>query len=212
MPAIIYKNRDGKRVPSVTTVINQWGIKTQPLVYWAWKQGEAGIPLYEKQEADVGTLAHSMIDADIKGKDLELGDFGIEIIEQAKVCYSNWERWKEAHKFEPFESEISLISEEHQFGGTIDNVSWIDGKLSIADIKTGKDVYEDHILQIIAYEKLWNENFPDHPIEGGYHIVRLGKEIASFDYRVYWEFPHAWDAFLMLRQLYDMAKQIKKLK
>jgi hypothetical protein len=66
MPAIIYKNKDGQRIPSVTTVLNQWGIKTQPLIYWAYKKGEEGKPLYEKEEAEVGTLAHMMLEYYIK--------------------------------------------------------------------------------------------------------------------------------------------------
>ena len=212
MPAIIYKNSLGERVPSVTTVLNQWGIKTQPLVYWAWKQGERGVSLYEKPEADVGTIAHMMIDADVKGKEADFSRFPEELIEQARTCYKSFEQWQKRHQFQPIETEISLISEQHQYGGTIDCIARIDGELSIVDWKTGKDVYEDYIIQIVSYEKLWNENFPDHPITGGYHLIRTGKEIVSFDYRWYQEFPHAWEVFLKLRELYDLAKIIKKLK
>ena len=212
MPAIIYKNADGKRVPSVTTIESQWGINKTPLMFWAWKQGEAGISLHEKPEANIGTLAHMMIDADVKGKEINLSEFPMDIQTQAQRCFDNYLLWKKQHDYHPIETEISLISEKHQFGGTIDCVSLIDGKLSIDDKKTGKDVYEDHIVQLVAYEHLWNENFPDHPIDGGYHIIRTGKEIVSFDHRWYGEFPGAWEAFLHLRELYDLAKQIKKLK
>ncbi len=212
MPAIIYRNKNGERVPSVTGILKQWGIKTQPLIYWAYNRGEQGIPLYEKEEADVGTLAHKMIDCDVKGKPLDLEGFSIEVIEQAKKCFENYLRWKKQHDYKPIRTEISLVSEEYQYGGTIDCVAMINGKLCIDDKKTGKDVYEDHIIQIVAYEHLWNENFPDHPIEGGYHIIRTGKEIASFDHRWYGEFPGAWETFLHLRALYDLHKQIKKLK
>lgn len=212
MPAIIYKNSKGERIPSVTTVLGQWGIKTQPLTHWAYKRGEQGIPLYEKEEADVGTLAHAMIDHEVKGKELNLAEYPIKIIDQAKVCFENFQDWKKRHAFKPIQTEISLISEEYQYGGTVDLAAMIDGKLSIADFKTGKEVYEDHILQIVAYEKLWNENFPDNKINGGFHVLRLGKEIAMFSYNVYQEFPYAWEGFLHLRALYDIAKEIKKLK
>lgn len=212
MPAIIYKNKNGNRVPSVTTILNQWGIKTEPLKWWAWKRGQEGIDLREKEEANVGTLAHMMIDADVKQKEIDLGQFPINIVEQAKVCFNNYLIWKKQHDYKPIETEISLISEEYQYGGTIDCIPIIDGKLSIDDKKTGKDVYEDHIIQLIAYAQLWNENFPNDPITGGYHIIRTGKEIASFDHRWYGEFPGAWEVFLHLRALYDLHKQIKKLK
>ncbi len=212
MPAIIYKNKDSNRVPSVTTVLNQWGIKTAPLTYWAYNQGVKGVPLYEKKEAEVGTIAHLMIDADIKKKKLDLSDHPMDLVTQAEQCFDNFLTWKKQNDFEPVESELSLVSEDHQYGGTLDCVAMINGKLSIPDWKTGKDVYEDHIIQIIAYAKLWEENFPGHPITGGYQILRTGKEIASFSHNWYGEFPGAWDVFLHLRALYDLAKEIKKLK
>ena len=171
-----------------------------------------GIPLYEKKEADVGTLAHKMIDHHVKGKPLDLEGFSIEIIEQAKQCFQNYLTWEKRHNYKPIKTEISLVSEKYQYGGTIDCIAMIDGKLSIDDKKTGNDIYEDHLVQIVAYARLWDENFPDHPIEGGYHIIRTGKEIASFDYRWYGELPGAWEVFKNLRELYDLHKQIKRLK
>lgn len=212
MPVIVYKTEDGKRVPSVTTVLSQWGIKTRPLMYWAYKRGEQGIPLHESEEADVGTLAHMRIEAEIKNKEIDLTTYDDNLIKQSDVCIENWETWKQSHNFQPVESEISLVSEEHRFGGTIDIMALINGKLSIADIKTGKEVYEDHIIQIVAYSKLWEENFPQHPIDGGYHIIRLGKEIPMFSYNYYGRFPEAWEVFLHLKELHELHKEIKKLK
>jgi len=212
MPLIIYKNKDGKRVPSFSAIKNQWGANKQPLFWHYYHKGEAGIGFNEQPEATVGTLAHMMVDYEVKGKELNLAEFPMDMVEQAKTCYSNWQEWKSRNKFEPVKTEISLVSEKHQFGGTIDCIAMINDKLSIMDLKTGKDIYEDHILQIVAYEKLWQENFPEHPITGGYHIIRTGKEIAMFAHYWYGEFPYAWKAFLMLRKLYDYHKEIKKLK
>ena len=212
MPAIIYKNKEGDRVPSVTTILNQWGANKQPLINWAWKQGEAGVSLYEKPEADVGTLAHMMIDYEVKGKKLDLGDFPMDIQQQAKVCYQNWQRWKARNEFKPIKTELSLVSEKHQYGGTLDIVAVINNALTIADLKTGREVYEDHIIQLVAYKQLWEENFPDSPINGGFQILRTGKEIAMFSDNWYGEFPGAWQVFSRLRAIYDLHKEIKKLK
>jgi hypothetical protein len=153
-----------------------------------------------------------MIDASVKGKKLKLSEFPIKIVEQAKICFKNFEEWKSRHSFEAIETEISLVSEKHKYGGTLDCVALVDGKLSLTDWKTGKEVYEDHIIQCVCYKQLWDENFPDNPIDGGFHILRTGKEIAMFSYNWYAEFPDAWDAFLHLRALYDLHKTIKKLK
>jgi hypothetical protein len=212
VPRIIYKNKAGEKVPSFSTVANQWGIKTQPLIWWAYKRGEAGIPMYEKEEADVGTCAHDMVDCDSKGKKHDASIYPANIITQAQVCFDNWLTWKKNHKFESIESELSLVSEKYQYGGTLDNIAMVDSRLCLLDLKTGKEVYEDNIVQIAAYAHLWNENFPDTPIEGGCHIIRTGKEIAMFSHNWYGELPGAMDAFLHLRALYDLHKEIKKLK
>lgn len=68
MPAIIYKNKDGVRVPSVTTILSQWGLNKRPLMIWAHKMGEAGKSLNEKTEAQVGTCVHDRIECYIKKK------------------------------------------------------------------------------------------------------------------------------------------------
>ena len=91
------------------------------------------------------------------------------------------------------------------------NAAMVSKVLSIADWKSGKDIYEDNILQLASYEQLWNENFPDNPVKG-FHIVRTGKEIAMFNHAFYKEFPKAFEAFLHLRELYNLAKEIRKLK
>ena len=171
-----------------------------------------GISLDEKPEADVGTITHAMIDCEVKKKELDLSKYPKELIQQAEICYRNFEEWKKRHQFNPIETELSLVSEKHQYGGTLDCVAEIDGKLSIPDWKTGADIYEDHVIQVISYSQLWNENFPKHPVTGGYHIIRTGKAIAMFQYNWYGNFPQAWDVFLHLRALYDLAKVIKKLK
>lgn len=212
MPAVIYRNKEGKRVPSVTTVLNQWGANKQALINWAWKQGDSGVSLYEKPEAETGTITHLMIDSDVKGQKLDLGQFPMERVKEAQKCYDNFLEWKRVHKFQPIKTEVSLISEKHQYGGTLDCVALIDDRLSITDWKTGKDVYEDHIIQLEAYAMLWKENFPDSPLSGGFHIIRTGKEIASFVHHWYGEFPNAWKVFEHLRELYDLQKLIKKLK
>lgn len=140
--------------------------------------------------------------------------FPISHIEQALQCFDNFLKWAKQKNLKVMGSEISLVSEKHQFGGTLDSVPTIDGKLSLVDVKTGKAIYGSHILQQVAYEALWNENFPDNPITGGYNIIRTGKEIAMFSHSWYasGSFPMAWTAFLNCRELYEIAKELKKLK
>jgi len=212
MPAIIYKNKNGDRIPSQSAIGNQWGEGAIGLQYWYWDKGRKGLGFNEMPEANIGTIAHNMIDCDAKNKPINLENHPIEHVIKAKQCFENWEEWKKQVNFKSIETEISLVSEEHQFGGTIDCICEINNKLSILDVKTGKDIYASQVVQITCYAHLWEENMPKHPLIGGYHIVRTGKEIASFTHAWYAEFPMAWEVFLHLRKLYDLAKEINKLK
>jgi len=211
MPIITYKNKDGERVPSVTTILSQWGDGARGLQYWYWNKGKEGLDFNEMPEANIGTIAHMMVDYDVKGKDLDLNQFPMDYVVQAKKCFKNWQEWKSAYKPEILQTEISLISEKYQFGGTIDCICVINNKLCVLDLKTGKDIYPSQAAQIMAYKQMWDENFLDHQIDGGAHLIRTGKELASFAHYYYQDFPPAWEAFLHARELYSLAKEVKKL-
>ena len=68
MPLISYKNKAGEKVPSVSTVLSQWGEGAGGLQYWYWKKGKDGLDFKEMPEAEVGTLAHLMLEYYIKRK------------------------------------------------------------------------------------------------------------------------------------------------
>lgn len=211
MPLVIYKDKEGQRIPSWSSIGTQWGEGAKGLQYWYWDKGQKGIGFNEMPEATIGTIAHKMIDYEIKKKELDISQYDTKHVDKAQQCVDNFHEWTDQVKFRPIETELSLVSEKHQFGGTIDCVAMINDKLSILDVKTGKNIYPSQVVQITCYAHLWDENFPKHPLVGGYHIIRTGKEMASFVHYYFKEFPQAWEVFLMLRKLYDYAKEIKKL-
>lgn len=65
--------------------------------------------------------------------------------------------------------EIVLASEEHGIAGAIDFViemDWYRGRSNaILDLKSGKNFYDSHALQLQGYKAIWNENFPEHKID-----------------------------------------------
>ena len=73
MPTIPYRNKEGKRVPGVTTIIGNIGWNTGPLNWWAFNQGmEAGLAISRGEPApssirevtaaaEAGTIAHAMV-------------------------------------------------------------------------------------------------------------------------------------------------------
>ena len=170
MPRIKYKV-EGEPVPGVTTAI---GVMDKPaLKFWAFKQGQAYErgeinSLYEKRDeaADAGTLAHQMIEHYLKGLP-EPSEDGIEkaVLNKAQGCFIAYLEWERSHDFKYVASELSLVSEEYKYGGTLD-IGAVLSDLSIVDIKTSKDVYFSMKVQVAAYKSLWNENNPDNPAQG----------------------------------------------
>jgi len=215
MPKIDYKLKNGTKVSGVTTILNgNIGWNKQQLMYWSWNLGMQQIDYKKASEKEItaGTVAHIMIEKDLKGETMPkppVPDVSQDIIDKAETAFLSWLEWKDRMKFRLEKSELSLVSEEFGFGGTIDFIPEIDGKLSIFDFKTGSGIYEDHLLQVSAYSKLASENGIDTP--GGIHILNLGKEDASFKHFYWQSLPEAWEAFLAALKLHNLHKILKKM-
>jgi len=212
MPAIDYRTKKGGRVSGVTTIISgnlAWN--KQALMYWAWNEGKEGRDFRKTRDAaaDVGMIAHAMVEGDLKGKPYKPA-VGIDksIIDKAENAYLAYLEFKDVVGLKMIESEKSMVSEEFKFGGTID-IAAIKKVTAIIDLKTSKQIYADHKIQISAYGKLWNENIPENPIQA-YYILKLGKEDGSFSYHY---FPpdaleKEWMVFKALLILHNLKKQI----
>lgn len=206
---IIYKNAKGQRLSGVTTIIgNNLAWNKQALLYWAWQEGIEGRNFRDTSQkaADIGTIAHAMVEADLKDKDFDSSKYEQNMIDKAGTAYGAWLEWKELVSFELLESEKSLVSEEYQYGGTID-IAAIKGVTSIVDLKTSKAVYPDHKIQVAAYGKVWDENFPDDPIQA-YYILQLGKEDGSFHYHYWPNLDKPWEVFLSLLKIHNLKKEV----
>jgi hypothetical protein len=53
--------------------------------------------------------------------------------------------------------ERSLVDPELGFGGTLDYVCKINGKVWLIDWKSGNSIYKGNKIQIAAYQKIWNK-------------------------------------------------------
>lgn len=219
MPTVPYYNSKGERVPGVTTVKGNLGWSNRALNYWSWQQGydqcKAGKPFQYgdtlEKAAEAGTIAHAMIEADIKGEVFDSDGYDAELVSLAETAFLNFLQWKENYKFVPVETEPHLVSENYQFGGTPDMIAEINGVLCLFDWKTSGGLYEDYLIQLAAYGQLWNENHPDNPIIGGYHILRVDKETATFTHKYIYNLDSAWRVFLQLLELHNAHKVLKKL-
>jgi len=206
--------KDGTRVPGVTTILGRWK-ESGGLLQWAFKQGQSGArTLYEERDkaADIGTLAHAMADARMRGNDpeLTLANAPEAFKEQARRAYASFDRWRENQRMECIACETPLVSEVHRFGGTPDFLMRGPDGLAMADVKTSNGIYRDMLMQVAAYRIVWDENHPDDPITAGFHIARFAMEFPDFEHRYFEDLTEAGELFLLLRKAYDMDARLKK--
>jgi hypothetical protein len=152
-----YKLSDGTSVPSVTRIIDQ--LHKPALVPWANRLGFQGIDYnaYLDNAARIGTVAHRLVEARWRGEDIleveqELIDeFGAATVSDAQASVYEYDSWATENTLEPLLVEAALVSEEHRYGGTVDCVGFLNGKLSVIDLKTGSGIYPEMLIQMAAY-------------------------------------------------------------
>lgn len=235
-PRAGYRNRDGVKLPSVTTILGRFK-DSGGLIKWAYNQGRAhenlamrGLPcpthLYDKVEeaAAAGTIAHDMIEAHImRGATFALprlsealngSDAGEalpasadhakpEVIARARNAFRQYENWRANTRIEIIGTELPLVSERHQYGGTLDAVGRdADGRVVLLDWKTSNAIYADYRYQLAAYALLLEECRPEWTPRG-FHILRVSKENADFAHHSYGDLNRCKKIFLGWRELYD---------
>lgn len=208
-----YRNTAGKVVPGVTTIL---GLLNKPaLIPWAWKLGMQGED-YRKvsdRAANIGTIAHYLVECNLKGIIPDLTDFIPSSIKIAKVAFGNFQEWWQQEHLILVESECQLASEVMQCGGTLDCVAQkyynptdlLPGELWLVDIKTSKAVYDEMLYQLAAYWALWNENHPEQPITNA-HIIQLSKEDGRLTHYKYDSLFAELEIFRHLRMIYGLRK------
>jgi hypothetical protein len=207
---------DKERVPGVTTIISRFK-PAGGLIHWAWEQGCNGLDYRETRDkaADAGTIAHDMVEADLYGQLYDATAHDPGKVKMAQGAFNGYKAWKEQTNLEVAESEVSLLSRAHRFGGTLDAL-FIRGDLALGDWKTSNSVYADYLIQLAAYSILWEENNPTRPITGGFHLLRFSKQEhpddpVAFSHYYWSNLDIAKKQFLLYREAYELDKRISKL-
>ena len=207
-PAGGYRNKANARVPGCSTIAK---LADEPdgLIHWAWQQGVDGKDYRDSRDAaaTAGTMVHEAAEA-WKRNEPAVFEGSAELIKQARTGFGAFREWAQQTRLTIEETELSLVSEVHQYGGTFD-ATLIGGKRAMADYKTASSLYPAHLLQVVAYGRLWEEHFPDKPIDGGYYILRFSRDSGDFHASWFPELEDAWQAFLACRRLYDLKTKIK---
>jgi hypothetical protein len=200
---------DGKRLPSVTTVLSRFK-ESGGLIHWAWNLGIEGKDYRDVKQAaaDAGTCAHEMVECFIRGREFPAWGYSPEVLAPAEVAFGAFKRWAEQSNLKPEKTELALISRRFRFGGTLDAVT-LAGCLHLLDWKTSNSVYSDYLLQLAAYGHLWNENFPDLPVRG-YELVRFSKVEGDFGHYSFTSLNRELAEFLLLRKAYELDQVIRQ--
>lgn len=204
----VYMTSQG-RVPGVTTILNV--INKPALIGWANRLGLQGIDStkYVDEKADIGTCCHYMVECDIKGAKPDLSIYSPFVVSQAENGFLKWLEWKAGKDIQVIGSEMPLVSEVHQYGGTVDIYAEINGQRLLLDIKTSDSGIWPEMKHQTAggYRLLLEEN--------GYRvdrvvILRIGRDEASgFEEATVSNWQEHADLFLCCRKLYALQKVAK---
>jgi hypothetical protein len=211
----VYKNRRLKKLPSVTTIIKNVGWSSEMLMAWCKREFRAGRDPDETSKAacDEGTVTHELIEAWVFGQEEYEPDESVssDIVIAASEGLREYVKWSEDNNIEYLESELKMVSEEYQYGGTCDGIIRLNGEIVLIDFKTSKAVYDSHILQMAAYKEMVEES-TDYKIDRCM-VIRIAKGALEEDEpRIQ---PHfideeaindGWIVFKMLRQLHEYHK------
>jgi hypothetical protein len=208
----IYRAADGTRVPSVTTVTGclDFG-KSNALMRWASRLGLQGIDAtaYRDETAEIGTLAHSIVECHLTGVNLDFTGVPEDRKNAALDSARSYFAWHEAHSVEPIETETEYVSEEHRYGGRIDVYARVDGLLTLLDIKTGKGLYLEHLVQVAGgYRRLLVENGREVERVVLLNVPRTDDETFLALEVLDWQIYDA--AFLTARRMYDDGNAARK--
>lgn len=206
----IYKNKDGKRIPGVTTIL---GVMDKPaLKHWANKIGLEGIEMskYVDDLAVIGTLAHLIIEKYIKDEKMCYDDYTANQIKAAENSVLKFFVWLEGKDFKLLGSEMRLVSEKHQYGGTVDIYAKVNNIKTLIDIKTCKAIYPEQFTQVSGYKSLLEEN--SYEVEDSV-ILRVGRdESEGFEYHHVPRIDAHLRRFLICKDLYDINKELNRIK
>lgn len=211
---------DDHPIPRVNDILDI--ISNPYLMEWANKVGQyqhKSHTVYQDEALAIGTYVHDFIHNYIMYGTLP--DFSIildsNIRKKTKNAFQAFLRWWEiisSQEIEILMAEKSLICK--YFGGTLDLLIKINGKVYLVDFKTSKVPSYKHFIQLSAYRYLLEET-EGIIVDGGCIILMLDKATSDFkEIGFYFNKEEAVnfmnqckDAFLSLVHTYYYVMQVQ---
>lgn len=205
-------NPKGEIVPGVTTILDgQLGWNKRVLMAWSRREALKGNDpdLIARDAADSGTVAHLLVECYIKNEEPYLEDFTMSQIEAGRIGLNAFLDWEKENVLEYVELEISVVSEQYEYGGMIDMIARKNGALWLVDLKTSAAIYPEMKCQVAAYKQAYTEQTGKEIHEC--HLLQLSKKDASFQHHKLsnQQLFDAFEVFKHCRDLYRLQKQLK---
>jgi len=140
-----------------------------------------------------GTTVHSIVEAY-----KNVGQF--EVAPEYKGYADAFHKFMQTTHAQILDQEKTVLSAKHKYAGTLDMLASINGKNTLIDVKTGKDIYQEAFIQLSAYRNALEEGgtkIDDIAVvllqpEGGY----------KFEYGVY-----DFEAFLACKKIFEAVNR-----
>ncbi len=204
-----YLLESGESAVGVTTVLN---ILNKPaLVKWANNLGLQGIDSSKArdQAADIGTIAHIMILAELTNTKAELDEYSNADIKTAENSLKSFHEWRKEHELKVILTETPLVSDKYAYGGTPDCLAYINGELELLDFKTSKAIWNNYYYQIAAYRQLLIEH--GYPELNRARILRISKDDnAGFEDQLITSFDDEFKLFHHCLAIYYLLKSMNR--
>lgn len=111
----------------------------------AYKAGRYRWKDVRDERASIGTTTHEWAEADLTG-----GEHPEIWNHEESEAIAQWQRFHASHWVEPRYVEATVWSHKYGYAGTLDLVADVDGVLTLIDLKTSKNVWEEHKIQMAA--------------------------------------------------------------
>lgn len=177
----------GLGVPRVSEILKET-INKEYLTIWAAKIGSQQMAIEKNRATTIGSRVHSMIEHYLTtGEDKDLSYMTApSLMKFIKTAYKNFKNWVSYIESLGYHIEEIIAIEKPiicpLYGGTIDCILRINGKVYIVDFKTSKQISYEYIIQTCAYMWAVNNGYaPDLPHIDGIGIIRIDKENSKFE-------------------------------
>lgn len=171
----LYVTPNGKKYPSVTTVLSDYG--KEGIMEWRKRIGEEKANEISRKATTRGTSVHKVIEKYLYNEDVS----NVEMLPNVKSLFVRMK--EELEKVNNIHClETPLFSHELGLAGTVDCIAEHNGELSVIDFKTSirlkkKEQIGNYFMQGAAYATMFTE-MTSVPIDRV--VILIGVDTANF--------------------------------